>query len=137
MRFMLIRKAGENTERGDPPGPGLLEAMTEYNEALAKAGALVDGAGLKPSSEGARIRIDGVGGKPPVVTDGPFAEVKELVAGFTIINVASKEEAIAWVKRWPPEDGPVEIELRPLYEIDDFEEWGSVDRMRDLLEKKS
>lgn len=135
MRFMLIRKAAENTERGDPPGPGLLQAMTEYNEALAAAGALVDGAGLKPSSQGARVQIDGVGGRAPTVVDGPFAETKELVAGFTIINVASLEEAKAWVKRWPPEDGPVEIEIRPLYEMEDFEDWGSVDRMRAAFEK--
>lgn len=135
MRFMLIRKAAENTERGDMPGEALLTAMGAYNADLIAAGAMVDGAGLKPSSFGARIQIDGVGGKPPAVTDGPFAEIKELVAGFTIINVASKAEAIAWVRKWPPEDGPVEIELRQLYEMDDFGDSPGARKMRDDFAK--
>jgi hypothetical protein len=135
MRFMLIRKAGANTERGDTPSAELLAAMTDYNMAMANAGVLVDGAGLKPSSCGARVRIDGVGGAAPTVVDGPFAETKELLAGFTIINVASLDEAKAWVKRWPPEDGPVEIEIRQFYEMEDFADVGPLDGMREAFAK--
>lgn len=135
MRFMLIRKAAENTERGDMPSEELIAAMGAYNAQLIAAGAMLDGAGLKPSSFGARIQIDGVGGKPPAVTDGPFAEIKELVAGFTIIDVASKAEAIEWVKKWPPEDGPVQIELRQLYEMEDFGDSPAVRKMRDDFAK--
>jgi len=126
MRFMIIRKAGENTERGDRPSQALLDAMMAYHDDLAKKGVLVDGAGLRPSSQGARIRIDGPGGQPPLVTDGPFAETKELVAGFTIINAGSLEEAKALVRNWPPEDGPVELEIRPLYEAEDFAPGGDL-----------
>ena len=119
MRFMIIRKADPQTEAWAKPSRALLEAMMAYNEEMIRAGVMLGGDGLKPSSRGARIKFSK--GKPKV-TDGPFAESKELVAGFTIIQVASREEALVWVKRWPVEDGDgeVELELRELYEADDF-----------------
>jgi hypothetical protein len=119
MRFMIIRKADEQTEAGVMPGEALLTAMGGYMEDLVKAGVLLAGEGLHPSSKGSRIRFSG--GRP-VVTDGPFAEAKELIAGFTLIQVSSREEALEWVKRWPAEDGDgrVELELRQVFEADDF-----------------
>ena len=117
MRFMIIRKADRNTEAGVMPSTELLSAMMKYNQQLAEAGVFVDGTGLRPSSHGARVKI---GGGKPTVVDGPFAETKELIAGFTMIQVKSKEEAIEWVKRWPVEDAPVELEIRQLFEIEDF-----------------
>ncbi len=119
MRFMIIRKADSETEAGSLPTEELVAAMMKYNEEMVNAGVMLSGDGLQPSSKGARIRFSG--GKP-TVTDGPFAESKEMVAGFTIIEVKSKEEALAWVRRWPPQDanGNVELELRQLYEADDF-----------------
>ncbi len=133
MRFMIIRKADPQTEADPTPMPSeaLLAAMGRYNEELARAGALLDGAGLHPSRKGARIRFSG--GKPHV-TDGPFSEAKELIAGYTIIQAKSREEAIEWVKRWPPldGDGQVELELRQLYELEDFGPSEAVDRMREL-----
>jgi len=119
MRFMIIRKADAETEGADIPTPELFKQMGDYMEEMAKAGVLLSGDGLKPSREGARVKFHG--GKPSVV-DGPFAETKELVAGFSIIQCASKEEAIAWVKKWPTLDahGEVEIEIRPIYEAEDF-----------------
>ncbi|MQA11702.1 MAG: YciI family protein [Pseudonocardiaceae bacterium] len=121
MRFMIIRRADEETEAGVLPSPELLAAMTKYNEELMNAGAFVDGDGLQPSSKGARVTFSG--GKPTVI-DGPFAEAKELIAGFTMIDVASKEEAIEWVKGWPAIDGngEAEIEIRQVFEADDFGE---------------
>jgi hypothetical protein len=117
MRFMVIRRADTSTEAGGRPTKTLLDAMTKYHEEAAKAGIVLDGVGLHPSSKGARVTI--AGGKP-TVTDGPFAETKELIAGFTMIQVKSKEEAIAWVKGWPREDGDVELEIRQLFEPEDF-----------------
>ncbi|HEU4452809.1 MAG TPA: YciI family protein [Longimicrobium sp.] len=119
MRFAIIRKADEETEAGAMPSEELIAAMGAYNEEMVKAGVLRMGEGLKPSSQGARVRFDG--GRP-TVTDGPFTETKELVAGLSIIDVASREEAIEWVRRWPPIDGGgnVEIEIRPVYELEDF-----------------
>ena len=119
MRFMIIRKADESTEAGAVASEELIAAMGRYNEELVKAGVMRSGEGLKPSSFGARVKF--TGGRPTVV-DGPFAETKELVAGFSLFEVASKEEAIEWIKRWPPEDGDgnVEIEIRPLYELEDL-----------------
>ena len=102
MRFLILRKADPDTEAGVMPGEALLAAMARYNEAMIEAGVMVDGMGLKPSSRGARVQFrDGL----PVVSDGPFAETRELLAGFTLIEVASREEALAWVRRWPREDG--------------------------------
>jgi len=119
MRFMIIRKADPDTEAEKPPAPGLFDAMMAYNDELIKAGVMVDGMGLMPSSYGARIEFED--GKPNI-TDGPFTEVRELIAGFTLIEVGSKEEAIEWVKRWPVEDGGgnVRLELRQVLTIDDF-----------------
>lgn len=116
---MIIRKADKDTEAGLLPSKQLLTEMVRYNEEMMKAGVMLNGDGLHPSSKGARIKFSG--GKPHV-TDGPFAESKELIAGFTIIQVNSKEEALEWVKRWPAIDGngEVELELRQLFEADDF-----------------
>ncbi|HEX3813339.1 MAG TPA: YciI family protein [Mycobacteriales bacterium] len=116
---MVIRRADEESEAGELPSRELLEAMGRYNEELINAGVMVGGEGLLPSSAGARVAFSG--GKPTVL-DGPFTEAKELIAGFSIIEVASKDEAIEWVKRWPALDGhgQARIELRRVYEIDDF-----------------
>ena len=119
MRFMIIRKADKNTEAGVLPSQELLTAMMKYNQELVKAGVMLQGEGLQPSSKGTRVRPNG--GKP-IVVDGPFTETKELIAGFTMIQVGSKDEAIEWVKRWPPEDGDVELELRQVFEAEDFGE---------------
>ena len=129
MRFMIIRKADRETEAGVMPGEDLIVAMTRYNEALVKAGVMLDGQGLKPSSAGARMKFRG--GKPSIV-DGPFSETKELVAGFTMIDVTSREEALEWMKRWPVLDGhgEVELELRPVYEIEDFGDSPALDALR-------
>ena len=117
MRFMIIRKADKQTEAGVMPSQELLTAMTKYNEEMAKAGVLLQGEGLQASSKGARVKFSG--GRP-TVTDGPFTETKELIAGFTMIQVRSKAEAIEWVKRWPKEDGDPELEIRQLFEMDDL-----------------
>jgi hypothetical protein len=121
MRFMIIRKADAETEAGVMPSEELIAAMMKYNEELVNAGVMIGGEGLHPSSRGARIKFHG--GKP-TVTDGPFTEAKELIAGFSIIQVNSREEAIEWVRRWPPIDGhgEVEIELRQIFEADEFGE---------------
>jgi hypothetical protein len=117
MRFMIIRKADKSTEAGVMPTEALLAAMLKYNEELMKAGVLLQGEGLQPSSKGFRVSTNK--GKPTVV-DGPFTETKELIAGFTMIQVRSKEEAIEWVKRWPAEDGDAVLEVRQVFEADDF-----------------
>jgi hypothetical protein len=119
MRVMIIRKADKNTEAGVMPSEGLLADMTRYNQEMVDAGVMVAGEGLHPSSKGARVKFSG--GKPTVI-DGPFAEAKELIAGFSMIQVKSKEEAIEWVKRWPALDGDgnVEIEIRQVFDADDF-----------------
>ena len=121
MRFMIIRKADRDTEAGMPPSEELVTAMLAYNDEQIKAGVLVDGAGLQRSEKGARISFSG--GKPTIV-DGPFAESKELIAGYSIIDVKSKDEAIAWIRRWPPLDGGgnVQLELRHLFSPEDFGE---------------
>ncbi|MEA2299277.1 MAG: hypothetical protein QOF77_2213 [Solirubrobacteraceae bacterium] len=121
MRFMIIRKADADTEASVMPSEELLTAMGAYMEELAKAGVLLAGDGLHPSAKGSRIKFSG--GKP-TVTDGPFAETKELVAGFSMIEVKSREEAIEWTKRWPALDGggEVELELRQVFEAEDFGE---------------
>jgi hypothetical protein len=117
MRFMLIRRADKSTEAGVLPSDELLSAMLKYNEELVRAGVMLQGEGLKPSSQGVRVKFSG--GKP-IVVDGPFAETKELIAGFTMIQVKSKEEAIGWVKRWPTIDVGAEIEIRQVIEAEDF-----------------
>src|SRR5580658_1816261 len=115
MRFMMIVKANKLSEAGALPSEAALAAMGKYNEELQKAGVLLDLSGLKPTSKGARVKY--AGGKVTVV-DGPFSEAKELVAGYWIIQVKSKEEAIEWAKRVPFEDG--EVEVRPFFEPEDF-----------------
>ena len=122
MRFMMLLKADKITEAGVLPTHKDLEDMGSYNEELVKAGVLIDGAGLQPSSKGARVTFPG--GKPQV-TDGPFAETKELLAGYWIIQVKSKEEAIEWARRvplgpLPGSDRVPEIELRQMFELEDF-----------------
>lgn len=119
MRFMIIRKADKATEAGEMPSEELLTAMIKYNEEMIQAGIMLAGEGLQPSAKGARIKFSG--GKPTVL-DGPFAETKELIAGFTMIQVKSKQEALEWVKRWPPLDanGGGELELRQVFEAEDF-----------------
>ncbi|CAI8751119.1 YCII domain-containing protein [Pseudomonas sp. IT-P12] len=119
MRFMIIIKASADSEAGVMPSQELLTAMGNYNEELAKAGILLAGEGLHPSSKGARVRFSG---DKRSVIDGPFAETKELIAGFWLWQVKSKEEAIEWVKRCPnPMPGTEsEIEIRQVFELDDF-----------------
>lgn len=131
MKFMIIRKADAATEAGEMPSDELLTAMGRYNEMLANAGVIRDGTGLRPSSDGARIRFSN--GKP-VVSDGPFTETRELIAGFTMIEVNSKQEAIDWAKQWPAmdADGNVELELRQLFEMEDFVPGEGIEVHRDL-----
>ena len=118
MRFMIIVKATEDSEAGKMPSVELLTAMGKFNEELVNAGVLLAGEGLQPSSKGARIRYEG---SKRTVIDGPFSETKELIAGFWLIQVKSKEEAIEWMKRCPnPFDGPSEIEIRQVFEMEDF-----------------
>lgn len=130
MRFMIIVKASKDSEAGIMPPQSVFDAMAEYHEEMAKAGVLVDGNGLHPSSKGWRIQWSG--GKRKTI-DGPFAETKELIAGFTIIKVGSREEAIEWAGRFPnpgTEDGSIEI--RQLFELEDFEPSVKVDRFRKI-----
>jgi hypothetical protein len=138
MRFMIIRKADRETEAWAKPSNALVDAMMAYNEEMIRAGVMLGGDGLKPSARGVRIKFSK--GKPKV-TDGPFAEAKELVAGYTIIQVASREEALAWATRWPVEDGDgdVELELRELYEADDFgdEATPAIQRQERLLRERA
>lgn len=118
MHFMVLLKADKDTEAGVLPSTELLAAMGKYNEELVKAGVLVAGEGLQASSKGARVRFSG--GNRTVI-DGPFAETKELIAGYWILQVKSKAEAIEWVKRCPnPLNGEAEIEIRQVFEADDF-----------------
>jgi hypothetical protein len=120
MRFMVIVKATKDSEAGALPSEELLTAMGKYNEELAKAGILLAGDGLQPSSKGARVRFSG---PKRTVIDGPFAETKELIAGFWMWKVKSKDEAIEWVKRCPnPMPGDSEIEIRQVFEAEDFGE---------------
>lgn len=118
MRFMVLVKADERTEAGELPSTELLEAMGKYNEELVKAGVMLAGEGLHPSSKGVRVRFDE--GKQTVI-DGPFTESKELVAGYWLWQTRSLEEAIEWLKR-APFDGGAELEIRQVFEADDFGE---------------
>ncbi|HEY1579770.1 MAG TPA: YciI family protein [Terracidiphilus sp.] len=118
MRFMVIVKATKESEAGGPPNPEIMEAMGKFNEELLKAGVMLAAEGLQSSSKGARVRFSG---DKRTVIDGPFAETKELVAGFWLWQVSSKEEAIEWVKRCPaPFDGESEIEIRQVWEMEDL-----------------
>ena len=118
MRFMVCVKATKDSEAGVQPDEKMLTAMMKYNEELVKAGVMLAGEGLQPSSKGARVRFSG---STRTVVDGPFAETKELIAGFWILQVKSKAEAIEWVKRCPnPMPGDSEIEIRQIFEASDF-----------------
>ncbi len=118
MRFMVLVPGSPQSEAGVMPSTELLKEMTQYNEELVKAGVMLAGEGLLPTSQGAKVRFNG---SERTVTDGPFTEAKEIVAGFWLWECASREEAIEWLKR-APFDGGVEIELRPIFEADDFGE---------------
>lgn len=138
MRVMVLVKATADSEAGAMPSSDLLEAMGRYNELLVEAGVMKGGDGLQPSSKGKRVAFDG---DKRAVIDGPFAETKEIVAGYWLWEVKDMDEAVAWVKRCPnPMPGPSEIEIRPVYEIEDFGEALTPaaaeihDRVRDKLE---
>jgi hypothetical protein len=136
MRFMIMVKGDKNTEAGKMPEEQLVAAMAAYHEELVKAGVLLDASGLKPTSKGWRIKY---AGPKRTVIDGPFTESKELVAGYTIIQVKSREEALEWSKRFPNpfgEGAESEIEVRQLYELDDFPPSAGVERFRELEAQK-
>ncbi|MCO1813193.1 YciI family protein [Pseudomonas aeruginosa] len=141
MRFMVIVKATQASEAGEMPSEELLAAMGRYNEELVKAGVMLAGEGLQPSTKGARVRFSG---NARTVIDGPFAETRELIAGFWMFQVASLEEAIEWVKQCPnPFDGESEIEIRQVFEAEDFGEEFTPElrereeRLRAELEKRN
>jgi len=131
MKFMMIVKANKDSEAGVMPSEALLSAMGKYNEELVKAGVLLDAAGLQPTSKGARIQFSR--GKRTVI-DGPFTESKELIAGYWIIQVKSREEAIEWARRAPAphETEDCEIQVRQFFELEDFGQSEAVDRAREL-----
>ena len=132
MRFMIIVKATKDSEAGVMPGEKLIAEMATFHEELAKAGALHDASGLQPSSKGWRVKYSGA---KRTVVDGPFTETKELVAGYTLIQAKSREEALEWTRRFPNPavDGEVaEIEVRQLYEREDFTPSESIDRFREM-----
>jgi hypothetical protein len=130
MRFMVIVKATKDSEAGVMPSEELLGAMAKFNEEMVKAGVMLDGNGLQPSSKGARIQFSG---DKRTVIDGPFAETKELVAGYWIIQVKSKAEAIEWIKRCPnPHNEESEIEIRQIFELEDFGESPAIEHHRAL-----
>jgi len=132
MRFMIIVKATAESEAGMMPGEDLLTAMADYHGELARAGVLLDASGLHPSSRGMRIRYRG---GERTVFDGPFAETKELIAGFTMIQVRSREEALEWARRFPNPRGEgldAEIEVRQLFELDEFPDAPVMERFREL-----
>ena len=140
MRFMMLVKASEESEAGTMPSHEELAEMGRYNEELVKAGVMLAGEGLQPSSRGARVRFSGKG---RTVIDGPFAETKELVAGFWLLDARSLDEAIEWVKRCPnPMEGESEIEIRPVFELEDFGDAYSGearevhDRVRDAIQEQ-
>jgi hypothetical protein len=130
MRFMIIVKATKDSEAGVMPGEELLAPMAAYHEELQKAGVLLDASGLHPSAKGWRIKWSG--GRKAVI-DGPFTEAKELIAGYTLIQVKSREEAMEWSRRFPNpavQDG--EIEVRQLFELEDFGQSESIERFREI-----
>jgi hypothetical protein len=132
MRFMIMVKGDENTEAGKMPEERLIAAMAKYHEELARAGVLLDASGLQPSSKGWRINY---GPGKPTVIDGPFTESKELIAGYTIIQVKSREEALEWTQRFPNpfgEGAESEIEVRQMFKWDDFPPSDAVKRFREL-----
>ena len=136
MRFMIIVKATQDSEAGVMPSEQLLAQMAQYHEELMKAGVLLDGSGLQPSPKGWRIKY--YGDKRSVI-DGPFTETKELIAGYTLIQVKSREEAIEWTRRYPNPAGDGkqgEIEVRQLFELEDFVPSEAVGRFREIERSK-
>ncbi len=132
MRYMIIVKATRESEAGAMPPDHLFAEMAAYHEALAKAGALVDGNGLQPTSKGWRVRYRG---PSRAVVDGPFAETKELIAGYTIINVRSRAEALEWTRKFPNptlDGSDCEIEVRQMFELEDFGNSETMDRFREI-----
>ncbi|MGZ2748442.1 YciI family protein [Burkholderia stagnalis] len=132
MRFMIMVRANAISESDALPDDRIVEAMTDFHEELAKAGVLLDATGLKPSSKGWRVRYEGGKG---TVLDGPFAETKELIAGYTLIQVRSRDEALEWSRRFPAPFGAemaCEIEVRQLMELDDLTPSDAVERFREL-----
>ena len=136
MRFMMIVRATPDTEAGTMPEEGLMAAMATYHEELAQAGVLLEASGLQPSSKGWRIRYQG---RERSVVDGPFAETKELIAGYTLIQVRSREEAMEWARRFPAPMGDgvdATLEVRQLFELCDFAPGESVERFREMDAKR-
>jgi hypothetical protein len=132
MRFMILVKATRETERGVMPGEALIASMADFHEQLAKAGVLLDASGLQPSAKGWRVCYDG---DRRSVLDGPFVESKELVAGYTLMQTRSRDEALEWARRFPNpavDGGVAEIEVRQLYELDDFLPSESIERFREI-----
>ena len=130
MRFMVIVKANKDSEAGVLPSKEMLTEMGEYNEELVKAGVMLAGEGLQASSKGARVRF---AGDKRTVIDGPFTEAKELVAGYTLIQVKSREEAMEWSQRFPkPLVEDCEIEVRQLFELEDFGQFEGTERLREI-----
>jgi len=140
MRVMVVVKASKESESGAPPDEKILTAMGHFNEELVKAGVMLAGEGLYPSSKGKRVRFSG---STRTVIDGPFAETKELIGGYWMWNVKSMEEAVEWVKRCPnPHNSDSEIEIRPVFEMEDFgaeftpEARAQEERLRKQLDQK-
>ena len=132
MRYMILVKANKDSEAGVKPSEELFACMADYHEQLAKAGVLLDASGLQPSSKGWRVKYSG--GKR-IVVDGPFTEAKELVAGYTMIQVKSKEEAVEWSRRFPNptlDGSDCEIEVRQIFELDDFGDSPAIERFREM-----
>jgi hypothetical protein len=132
VRFMIIVKGNKDSEAGKMPEEALVAAMASYHEELVKAGALLDASGLQPTSKSVRIRFSG--GRRTVI-DGPFTESKELIAGYTLIQVKSREEAMEWARRFPSpvgENEEGEIEIRQLYELEDFGDSKEIERFREM-----
>jgi hypothetical protein len=137
MRFMMIVKATQDSEAGVMPPEKLISEMQKYHEELQKAGVLLDASGLKPSSKGWRVKYSGT---KRTVIDGPFAESKELIAGYTIIQVKSREEAAEWARRYPNpsiDGGAAEIEVRPFFELEDFGPSEAVERFRKMDQQRA
>lgn len=132
MRYMIIVKATKDSEAGKMPEESMFAEMATYHEELAKAGVLLDASGLQPTSKGFKVKY---AGNKRTVVDGPFAESKELIAGYTLIQVKSHEEAVEWARRFPNPTGPgidTEIEVRRLFELEDFEPNPQLERFREL-----
>jgi len=137
MRFMMIVKATKDSEKGVMPTEKLINEMQKYHEELQKAGVLLDASGLKASKHGWRVKY--AGAKRSVV-DGPFAEAKELIAGYTLIQVKTREEAMEWARRFPNpsiDGGEAELEVRPLFELEDFGDSEGIQRFREMEKQRN